>query len=130
MAASVRGRAALRKRGGTVERSFEHVLDEGGGRRTTLRGQENIAKPYFLQAAGANLSLLLRALGVPGTLRQTWAAAAALSLAWEWLIGLLTSLPAAFRPTLGGRTTEIASSRRLFPLIFGFPETPNFSTAC
>jgi len=30
-AASARGRAALRQRGATVERSFEHVLDEGGG---------------------------------------------------------------------------------------------------
>jgi transposase len=83
-AASVAGQAALRKRGETVERSFAHVLDEGGARRTTLRGRENIEKRYFVQAACANLALLLRSLGVPGTLKQTWAApAAACRIVWS-----------------------------------------------
>jgi len=36
------GKALLRKRGMHLERSFEHVLDEGGMRRATLRGKENL----------------------------------------------------------------------------------------
>jgi transposase len=38
------GKRLLRKRGMHLERSFEHVLDEGGMRRTTLRGRENLTK--------------------------------------------------------------------------------------
>ena len=70
------GKALLRRRGEVVERSFEHVLDCGGARRTTLRGRANVRKRYLVQAMCANLSLLLRALGGPGTLKQTWAASA------------------------------------------------------
>jgi transposase len=100
-ATSDEGRAALRKRGETVERTFEHVLDEGGARRTTLRGRENIAKRYFVQAACANLSLLLRHLGVPGTLKQTWAASSAfLSLLLRSSDGFRALLPSFLRGVL------------------------------
>ena len=50
------------------------MLDYGGARRTTLRGRENIFKRYRIQAACANLSLLLRHLSGVGMLKQTWAA--------------------------------------------------------
>lgn len=73
---SQRGRALMRRRGELCERSFVHVLDYGGARRTTLRGQENIEKRYRIQAACANLSLLLRHVSGIGTLKQTWAASA------------------------------------------------------
>lgn len=73
---SKRGRALMRRRGELCERSFVHVLDYGGARRTTLRGQANIEKRYRIQAACANLSLLLRHLSGIGTLKQTWAASA------------------------------------------------------
>ena len=36
------GRAAMRKRGEMVERSFAHALDRGGMRRAWLRGRENL----------------------------------------------------------------------------------------
>ncbi len=36
------GKALLRRRGMHIERSFAHLLDSGGGRRTTLRGRENL----------------------------------------------------------------------------------------
>jgi transposase len=73
---SKRGRALMRRRGELCERSFVHVLDYGGARRTPLRGQANIEKRYRIQAACANLSLLLRHLSGIGTLKQTWAASA------------------------------------------------------
>jgi transposase len=129
MAASARGRAALRQRGATVERSFEHVLDEGGGRRTTLRGHENIAKRYFLQAAGANLALLLRSLGVPGTLRQTWAAGVADALL-NVLMSLLRSLVLPFRRVLAAQTTVAILRVRRLPLLVAPLNSPHFSTVC
>jgi len=74
---SQRGKELMRRRGEFSERSFRHVLDYGGARHTTLRGHENIFKRYLIQAACLNLSILLRHLGGPGTLKQTWAASAA-----------------------------------------------------
>lgn len=68
------GRSLLRRRAELVERSFEHVLDCGGARRTTLRGRENIRKRYLIQAACANLSLLMRHLTGLGTPKQALAA--------------------------------------------------------
>ena len=54
------GKALLRKRGMHLERSFEHVLDEGGMRRATLQGTENLTKRHKIAAACFNLSLLMR----------------------------------------------------------------------
>lgn len=45
-----------------VERSFAHVCETGGGRRTWLRGLENTAKRYLVQVAGYNLGVLMRKL--------------------------------------------------------------------
>ena len=75
---SARGQWFMRRRGEFCERSFMHVLDYGGARRTTLRGRENILKRYLVQAACLNLSILLRVSCGLGTLKQTWAAPAAL----------------------------------------------------
>jgi transposase len=67
-------RALMRRRGELLERSFEHTLDEGGGRRTTLRGWVNVKKRHLIQAATTNLSLLMRTLCGIGTVKQAWAA--------------------------------------------------------
>lgn len=58
----VRGRRLLRRRGELVERSFAHVCETGGARRTWLRGTEEISKYYQLRALAFNLGVLLRAL--------------------------------------------------------------------
>ena len=55
-----RGKALMRKRGELVERSFAHVYDTGGMRRTHLRGHENILKRLLVHTAGFNLSLVFR----------------------------------------------------------------------
>ena len=55
-----------------VERSFAHVCETGGGRRTWLRGLENVTKRYAVQVAAHNLGLLMRKLfgvGKPRTLQ-------------------------------------------------------------
>ena len=54
------GKEAMRKRAEIVERSFAHILDRGGMRRTWLRGRENIHKRYLIHVAGHNLGLLMR----------------------------------------------------------------------
>jgi transposase len=72
--ATASGKALLKLRAELVERTFEHVLDCGGARRTTLRGRNNIRKRYLIQAACANLSLLMRHLGSAGTPKQALAA--------------------------------------------------------
>ena len=68
------GKTLLRRRGQYLERSFEHILDEGGLRQASLRGRENLTKRYKLGAAFYNLSQLLRKLYGIGTARQ-WVAA-------------------------------------------------------
>ena len=50
-----------------LERSFAHVLDAGGARRTTLRGLENLNKRFKVTAAIYNLSQLMRKIWGVGT---------------------------------------------------------------
>jgi len=87
-ARSESGKRLLKKRGMHLERSFAHVLDAGGARRTTLRGLENLNKRFKVAAAIYNLSQLMRALWGVGTPKQ-WAAGA------KALAGILRRLFAA-----------------------------------
>lgn len=57
-----RGRRLQRQRSERVERSFAHVCETGGARRTWLRGLAKVNKRYKMQAAARNLGLLMRAL--------------------------------------------------------------------
>lgn len=129
-AASVTGRAALRKRGETVERSFVQVLDHGGARRTTLRGQENIAKRYFVQAACANLALVLRSLGVPGTLKQTWAASASFFASLWLIMSVRRWLPMIVRASERSARQISRSWARSCPQYYRRPMEGCFSTGC
>ena len=60
---------AVRIRGERIERSFAHLYDTGGMRRTHLRGHENILKRLLMHAGGFNLGLLMRATFGVGTPR-------------------------------------------------------------
>lgn len=93
---SERGRQLTRARGEMLERSFEHVLDCGGARRTTLRLREHIRKRYLIQAACANLSLLMRHLIGVGTPKQALAAGYAASVA---LFAFILRAIVGFRPS-------------------------------
>jgi len=55
-----RGKRLLRGRGEYVERSFAHMYDTGGLRRTHLRGHQNILKRLLVHAGAFNLGILLR----------------------------------------------------------------------
>lgn len=67
---SIKGKELLKRRGMHVERSFAHVLDCGGERRTTLRGINNIRKRYLIATATYNFSLLMRTIFGIGTQKQ------------------------------------------------------------
>ncbi len=75
-----KGRRLQRQRSERVERSFAHVCDTGGARRSWLRGLEKINKRYTIQAAAHNLAVLMRGvfgIGKPRGLVGGWAAACA-----------------------------------------------------
>ncbi len=82
-----RSKRLHRKRGELVERSFEHVLDDGGMRRVHLRRRENVSKRYLIHVAAFNLGLIMRKLTGFGT-PKGWAAA---------LRGVLRSLTGRLR---------------------------------
>ncbi len=68
-----RSKRLQRLRSEYVERSFAHVCETGGGRRTWLRGLEKLTKRYLVQVAAHNLGLLMRKLfgmGKPRTLQR------------------------------------------------------------
>jgi len=65
----VRGKRLLRCRGEYVERSFAHVYDTGGMRRSHLRGHRNILKRLLIHASGFNLGILMRQVFGRGTPR-------------------------------------------------------------
>jgi transposase len=54
-----KGKNLQRLRGERVERSFAHVCDSGGARRSWLRGIVDVSKRYLMAAAAHNLSRLV-----------------------------------------------------------------------
>jgi len=64
-----RGKKLQRLRSERLERSFAHVCETGGARRTWLTGIENVRKRYLISAAAHNLGVLMRSLFQMGTPR-------------------------------------------------------------
>jgi IS5 family transposase len=52
-----------RRRSEVVERTFAHICDTGGARRSWLRGLVNVSKRYLMAAAAHNLGRLMRLVG-------------------------------------------------------------------
>jgi hypothetical protein len=77
--ARAKGKRLQRLRSERVERSFAHVCETGGARRTWLRSLEDVTKRYRLAAAAHNLGRIMRMLfgvGKPRVLQGP------LTLAW------------------------------------------------
>ena len=83
-----------RIRGEFLERSFAHVYETGGMRRTHLRGRANILKRVLIHSAAFNLGLVMRKLMGAGTPRGIAAAASMLCVR---LLGLLWAAGRHFR---------------------------------
>jgi len=115
-----RGRRLMRQRGERIERSFAHLYDTGGMRRTHLRGHTNILKRVLIHAGGFNLGLVMRhatGCGTPRGLQGRVAAVIATVLALigvvrPWFVGILRSsrLFVATRQPIPSRTIFIARS--------------------
>src|SRR5467141_644907 len=115
-----RGRRLMRQRGERVERSFAHVYDTGGMRRTHLRGHTNILKRLLIHAGGFNLGLVMRQLiglgtprGLQGRLATVIATLSSLMGATRrWLVTISAWQPirAAARPVTSPTTTTGDSS--------------------
>lgn len=111
-----RGKQMQRQRSEFVERTFAHVCETGGARRTWLRGMEKVQKRYLLAAAAHNIGLLMRKLFQMGTPRglqeyvdDLWGSARAV-----YLVCLATWRN--FVPT-GNRTApKVSSFNRAGPL--------------
>ena len=84
-----KGRQLNRWRSERCERTFAHVCETGGGRRTWLRGQTNVSKMHTLKCAAYNLGLLLRKVWGFCKPRNAEVAAAALFLAFFVLLALI-----------------------------------------
>jgi transposase len=88
-----KGRQLNRWRSERCERTFAHVCETGGGRRSWLRGQTNVSKAHTLKCAAYNLGLLLRKVWGLSKPRSAKAGAAGLFLTlWAvWtLIAVIT----------------------------------------
>ena len=67
-----RGKQLQKARSELVERSFAHLYETGGMRRTHLRKTDNILKRLLIHAVGFNLALMIRkahGIGKPRTLQ-------------------------------------------------------------
>jgi IS5 family transposase len=64
-----RSKKLQRLRSELTERTFAHVCETGGARRTWLLGRLKVAKRYLLQVAARNLGLIMRKLFRMGTPR-------------------------------------------------------------
>ena len=115
-----RGRRLMRRRGETIERSFAHVYDTGGMRRTHLRGHTNILKRLLIHAGGFNLGLVMRqvfGVGTPRGLQGRLAAAIAVVVAlWTLLTDRWMSIGARpadrlplFMPSYGFELLPVAT---------------------
>lgn len=109
------GKRLQRRRSEVVERTFAHVCETGGGRRSWLRGLQNVRKSHLMRAAAHNLGLILRKLLGAGKPRA-YAACAAL---FSCLSALYTAQPtqAAERNLkLDWRSTANAEPNQTFAL--------------
>jgi transposase len=105
-----RGKRLLRQRGELLERTFAHVYDTGGMRRTHLRGHRNILKRLLVHVAAFNLSLILRreiGVGTPRGLQDRWHRL----FFFFWLVGML------FRSLRARSGRQQATSPGTFPIL-------------
>ena len=107
-----RGRRLMRQRGEKIERSFAHVYDTGGMRRTHLRGHTNILKRLLIHAGAFNLGLVMRqglGVGTPRGLQDRGSAVVAVLFA---LWSLMTHTWTATRSRPSGSSPSFTPEHR------------------
>ncbi len=112
-----KGKRLGRLRSERVERSFAHVCDTGGSRRSWIRGLTEVTKRYRIAAAAQNLARIMRLLFGIGKPRVLQAAGELLCLVQLIVTAVYSAVQAIERqlrvitlrgPTLAGGTTRMA----------------------
>jgi len=114
-----------RLRSERVERSFAHVCDSGGARRSWLRGIENVSKRYLIAVAAHNLGRILRMLfgiGKPKALQGLLAIAA--------LVQLLSRLRKDVATRVAQRLRPFAQAKAIVTPLIVASRKPVRSTGC
>jgi transposase len=115
--AGEKSKALHRRRGELLERTFAHICETGAHRRTRLRGIENVHKRYLLQAAAANLGLVMRTAfgyGTPRELAARVRAVIVLLLAMAlWPARYIARVFTGVLEFLAGVGAELTPTRRL-----------------
>jgi transposase len=96
-----KGKQLQRLRSEHCERTFAHICDSGGMRRSWLRGLANVTKRYLIATAAHNLGRILRKLfgvGKPRVLQGSGSLAALIQLAIGWCLTILADLMHWFTP--------------------------------
>jgi IS5 family transposase len=124
-----RGKRLQRLRSEFVERTFAHVCETGGARRSWLHGIEKVRKRHLMAAAAHNLGLLMRMLfkmGTPRGLQAFVDLASSLCLTILALCQLILRPVSAFETV--PRSGRLRRSRRA--LAWFAPKNIRSSTGC
>ena len=109
---SERGKQLSRLRSELTERSFAHVCDTGGARRTWLRGLASVTKRHLMMVAARNLSTIMRMIfgiggprslqGLRGLLQTAWIHFERLLSALDYLVAALVAPMVPWSRAIGG----------------------------
>ena len=96
-----RSKRLQKRRSELVERTFAHMCETGGGRRSWLRGIEKVTKRYLVLAAARNLGVILRSIFGIGTARSLQGGTAGLSgyilASWLSMVAYIRHLERIYR---------------------------------
>lgn len=124
-----RGKRLQRLRSEFVERSFAHVCETGGARRSWLQGVEKVRKRYLMAAAAHNLGCLMRSLFRMGTPKGLQALVDLLSSLYFAIAALLRAFH-RHRIAMPRLATDLCcGAARFGSLTPAFPKG-QFSTGC
>ena len=96
-----RGKQLSKLRSELTERSFAHVCNTGGARRTWLRGLVGVTKRHLMAVAARNLSTIMRALCGIGSPKALQGLLALVQLAWTHFARLVSALEALLAVQVG-----------------------------
>jgi transposase len=124
-----KGKALQRRRAEVVERSFAHLCDSGGARRTWIRGMVEVSKRYLVHVMAHNLGVILRKLLGVGKPKE-WAALWGSSSALERLLAAIFVFVAQLRRRICDLARETLNLDANRPSCTARPRIAACSTGC
>ena len=112
-----------------VERSFAHVCETGGGRRSWLRGLLKVGTSYLMRVAGHNLGIIMRCVCGKGTPRSLQGLRAAVGVWIGGWVGTPAHRQRSWWATLRWETPGRRSDQIYFATSH-VAEILTFSTGC